>query len=129
MDCSTAIRIMVIGGDSHFNYLLRRYVRMSAHTVIQANLCEEAVLIAQREQPVAIILEIGQPDSLGWNVFQALRSLPETAQIPIILCSWQDETRAAIPNHSGLAAGVNVFLRMPILYADFTSALAEIGLP
>jgi hypothetical protein len=41
-------------------------------------------------------------------------------KIPVIACSWQDESAR------GLAAGAAVYLRMPIVYTDFETALSAI---
>jgi hypothetical protein len=38
----------------------------------------------------------------------------------VIACSWLDESA------SGLRAGASVYLRMPIVYSDFETALATI---
>jgi CheY-like chemotaxis protein len=118
MDQISNHRIMIVGGDSHFAYLMQRYVRRSAHLMVSANLGEDVLALAKSEQPDAIILEVDLPETIGWHTLQALKADPDAGKIPVIVCSWLEEEAR------GLAAGADCYLRMPILYADFEAALA-----
>lgn len=120
MDQTTNNRIMIVGGDSHFSYLMQRFVRTSAHQIISANLGEDVLALARREKPVAIVLEVDLPETAGWRTLRALKSDPAVGSIPVIACSWLDE------EVRGLAEGADVYLRMPILYTDFSDALSAI---
>ncbi len=120
MDQTTNKRIMIIGRDSHFSYLMQRFVRTSAHQIIPADLGDDVLALARGEKPVAIVLEVDVPDTVGWHALRTLKSDLEAGRIPVIACSWQDESAR------GLAEGADVFLRMPILYTDFEAALATI---
>ena len=120
MDQTTNNLIMIIGGDSHFSYLMQRFVRTSAHQIIPANLGEDVLALARQEKPVAIVLELDLPETAGWHILRALIADPEVGRIPVIACSWLDEEAR------GRAEGADIYLRMPILYADFEAALAAI---
>ena len=122
MSPASSTSIMVIGADSHFCYLMRRYIQKSAHSIVFAYLGENALDLAVREQPAAIILETDQPDSAGWHVLKDLQSNCSTSSIPVVVCSWQDEGK------HGLEAGAKACLRKPILYDDFVNVLASIGI-
>jgi DNA-binding response OmpR family regulator len=113
-------QIMIAGGDSHFLYLMQRYVRRSAYEIISANLGDDLLALARCEKPVAIVLEVDLPETIGWQVLRALKADPEVVKIPVIVCSWLDE------EGRGLAQGADIYLRMPILYADFETALESI---
>jgi hypothetical protein len=47
-----------------------------------------------------------------------LKTDPEVGKIPVIVCSWLDEEMRV------LAEGADIYLRLPILFADFEAALA-----
>ncbi len=111
--------IMVIGVDSHFCYLMRRYVRESAHPLLYANPGEKALELAQREKPVLIVLEAGQPEAKGRQMLKTLKANQHTREIPVAFCSWYDD------NDCDPADGPVVYLRMPILYEDFLSVLTD----
>jgi len=117
MDQTANNRIMVIGGDSHFTYLMQRYVRTSAHQIAFATLGEDVLAQARCEKPAAIVLEVEPPETIGWHTLQILKADQEVGKIPVIVCSWMDEEA-----HS-LGLGADFYLRMPILYADFEAAL------
>lgn len=112
--------IMVVGMDSHFSYLLQRFVRKSAHRVVSVNLGDDVLPSTRDENPVAIVLQVDMPESVGWQTLHTLKSDPEASQIPVIVCSWLDESAR------GLAEGADVYLRMPFLYEEFGTALATI---
>jgi CheY-like chemotaxis protein len=122
MDQAIQASIMVIGDDSHFCYLMRRYVRESAHQVVFANLDNDAQELARHSKPVAIILQVDLPGTRGWQVLRAIKADQTTSNIPIVLCSWLDEAQR------GLDEGGAIYLRMPILYQDFEAALANLNI-
>jgi CheY-like chemotaxis protein len=113
-------RIMIVGGDSHFSYLMQRFVRTSAHRIIPVNPGDDVLSLARYEKPVAIVLEVDMPETAGWRTLRTLKSDPEAGRIPVIVCSWLDEAAR------GMAEGADAYLRMPILYSDFGAALTAI---
>jgi DNA-binding response OmpR family regulator len=117
MDQTANNRIMIIGGDSHFSYLMQRYVRTSAHQISFAGLGDNVLAQARCEKPAAIVLVIDPPETIGWHTLQDLKADQDVGKIPVIVCTWMDEEA-----HS-LNLGADFYLRMPILYADFEAAL------
>jgi CheY-like chemotaxis protein len=120
MDQNTNNRIMIVGGDSHFLYLMQRFVRSSAHQIVMANLGDDVLALARCKQPVAIVLEVDLPESSGWRTLRTLKDDLEVGKIPVIACSWLDEESRC------LVEGASIYLRMPIMHTDFGAALAII---
>lgn len=120
MDQTSNHRIIVAGGDSNFSYLMQRYARKCAHKIIYANLDEDLKSLAKSQKPVAIILEVDRPKTIGWQLLQDLKVDHETGAIPVIVCSWLEEETLALDQ------GANAYLRLPILYSDFEAALESI---
>ena len=120
MDQTVNKRIMIVGKDSHFSYLLQRFVRTSAHQVIPVNLSDDVLSLARCERPSAIVLEVDSLETVGWQTLRTLKSDPEAGQIPVIICSWLDESAR------GLAEGADVYFRMPILYKEFGATLTAL---
>ena len=123
MNKALLAKIMVIGDDSHFCYLMRRYVRESSHPLVFAYTHDNFVEMAQQTHPAAIVLEASLPGSASWLALKALNASPAVNYIPIILCSWEDEGVRGVEN------GADIYLRMPILFNDFLNALARVGIP
>ena len=110
MNQNSKERIMIVGRDVPFSYLLQSFVRKSARQVIAANLSDDVLALARCEKPLAIVLEVDTPENAGWQTLRTLKSDPETKQIPVMACSWLDEFAY------GLVEGADVYLRMPFLY-------------
>jgi CheY-like chemotaxis protein len=122
MDRTAPSSILVIGDDTHFCYLMQRYIRNTSHQITFAFRGDDVLEIAQREKPIAIILQLQLPGNSGWKVLQSLKSNPATQKIPVLLCSWADDEKRS------LEQGADAFLRMPILYQDFLNSLSDIGI-
>jgi CheY-like chemotaxis protein len=110
--------IMVIGNNAHFCYLMRRYIRKSMFQPLFSTVGEEALALAQQERPAAIVLEVDRPGTSSWQILHLLKGYPDTRNIPVVLCSWQEDAQY------GLQEGASACLRMPILYEDFKAVLA-----
>lgn len=117
MNSTATLGILVIGNDSHFSYLLRRYIRKSEHRPMLANPDDDILSKVKTDKPAAIIIEVDQPGSNGWLALRAIKECAETAHIPIVVCSWRDERKTVND------AAADIYLQMPILYDDFVSAL------
>jgi DNA-binding response OmpR family regulator len=125
MDQALPAKIMVIGNDSHFCFLMRRYVRESSFSLVFAYPNENILEMAQQANPAAIILEVNPPGAMSWLALRALKSDSKASHIPVILCSWQDD------ESRGINEGADVCLRLPILYSDsggFGSLIAGLGI-
>ena len=120
MDQISNNRIMIIGDDAHFLYLIKRYVRRSAYEISCINLDDDLLALVKHQRPIAIVLEVDLPRTIGWQMLRQLKTDPEAGNIPVIVCSWLDDEPRA------LMEGANSYLRMPILYTDFETALGSV---
>ncbi len=122
MGHSSLARIMIVGTDLHFCYLMRRYVRESDHPFLFTIPDGETVNLATREKPALIVMEASRPDTQSLQMVKSLKSNLETCHIPIVFCSWHDH------GPSSRETGVDICLRMPVLYADFLAVLGSLGI-
>jgi CheY-like chemotaxis protein len=122
MDVDDRAAIMVVGDNADFSYLMRRYVSQAAHRAVCAHPEMDAVALARRVRPIAIVLEVDPPGSRCWQVLRALKAESDTRDIPVLLCSWLGDDE----EHS-LDEGADVYLRKPVLYEDLLAALADVG--
>ncbi len=114
--------ILVVGGDTHFRYLMHRYANLSNHPIIFSGWEEDVLLRAQSDHPAVILLHVDHSGSMGWNVLASLKACDQTGCIPVVICSWVDDELEC------QRSGGKVFLRMPILYTDFVTALEKVGI-
>jgi len=113
--------LMVVGDDASFCYLMQRYAKKAACSIVLAHFAEDALNIALHETPIVVIVELDAPGDKGLAILGTLKAHPSTCDIPVILCSWTDEAE------HDLDTGAALYLRKPILYDDFQTALTEVG--
>jgi len=113
---------MVVGDDASFCYLMQRYAKKAACPIVLAHFAEDALNIALQETPVVVIVELDAPGDRGLAILGTLKTHPSTSNIPVILCSWTDEAEHDLDESAAL------YLRKPILYDDFQTALTEVGI-
>jgi CheY-like chemotaxis protein len=113
---------MCVGLDPDFFYLIQNYAERSGLVAVHTNLTADLLLCIKREQPVALFME---PEHLvertAWEILSTIKADRETAEIPVILFSWLGEEDQA------LEAGVDVYVKKPVMYANFLDALAIAG--
>ncbi len=113
-----------VGLDPDFFYLIQNYAERSGLLAVHTSLSAKLLPFIKREQPVAILMEPENlVDQAAWNIMRAIKDDRETADIPVILFSWLDEEDQA------LEVGVDVYVKKPVMYANFLEALTAAGVP
>ncbi len=84
--------ILLVEDDMNTRRLLRTILEQANYVVVDTNTGEEAIDLASGLLPAAIILDVYLPDISGWDVLQMLKQNPETAVIPVVVCT-ADENR------------------------------------
>jgi CheY-like chemotaxis protein len=77
-------RVLVVDDDVESQELYVEILRWAGFDVMTAADGNAAVAAATEEQPHAVVLDIEMPRKDGLAVLAELRSLPETAMIPVI---------------------------------------------
>jgi threonine synthase len=71
--------------------LIRRILQSQGnYTILEAENGQEAIQMAQQELPDLIILDLMMPEFDGFSVLDALKEVPETAPIPVIVVTAKD---------------------------------------
>jgi len=110
--------VLVIDDDPAVRDLLARFLIKEGYRVLVAPDGEVGLQVARREQPDAITLDVMMPRLDGWEVLKRLKAQPETANIPVVMCSIVDNTGL------GFALGASDYLTKPIDRRALTTALA-----
>lgn len=114
--------VLVIDDNVGLVELLQRYLAVHACEVVAATSGQEGLRLAQELQPVAILLDVMMPGIDGWEVLQTLRARPQTAAIPVIVCSVFNNPDLAY------ALGASLFLSKPIRHDAVLSALRQLNI-
>jgi len=113
--------ILVIDDNEGLVKLLDSYLTGRACQVVSATNGAEGLRLAHELVPDAIVLDVMIPGMDGWEVLQRLRNGPQSAEIPVIMCSVLDSPELAY------SLGASLFLPKPVSRDDVLSALSQLG--
>ncbi len=88
--------LLVIEDDESFAAIVRDLSREMGFKCVLANTAEEALKLAKRFKPSAIVLDVGLPDESGLTVLDRLKRDDETRHIPIHVVSAADHSQTAL---------------------------------
>jgi CheY-like chemotaxis protein len=110
--------LLVLDNHADFISLVTRYLAEHSWRVVGAQDVEEAKALAIELRPQVILLDVMLPGQDGWDLLIALKARPETASIPVIVCSVLYEP------HVARALGASAYLPKPVSQAALLEALA-----
>jgi signal transduction histidine kinase/CheY-like chemotaxis protein len=96
--------VVVIDDDPLDLELLEARLAPEGYTVVRAASGEEGVRLVRHERPLVVLLDLRMPDMDGFEVAERLRADPATANVPIIVLTHVELTRA---DRDRLAGRVN----------------------
>lgn len=86
-------RIAIIDDTADARRLVRRILQSQGDfTIFEASNGKEGLELIRRELPDLLILDLMMPEMDGFAVLDALKSAPETAQIPVIVSTAKELT-------------------------------------
>ncbi|MBN2471452.1 MAG: GAF domain-containing protein, partial [Anaerolineae bacterium] len=112
--------VMVIDSEVGLHQHYRRHLNAVGYTVEATAASHQAVELARQFQPDMVVFDVRTPEGDGWETLEHLRAYPETAQIPVIVCSAEiDEARL---HQMGIAA----WLPKPLQAGRLQAAVREV---
>ncbi len=100
--------ILIIDDDDDTIGLYERYLRVASYLIQVARGSQEVRALLAVSRPDLILLDVLMPGEDGWDILQHLKTMPETASIPVVICSVLDQPDLA------LVLGAAEVLRKPI---------------
>jgi PAS domain S-box-containing protein len=114
-------RILHVDDEEAGRYVVARMLRQAGYEVISASSGLEALRMMS-EDPDLVLLDVNLPDMSGFEVCQALKSDPKTAQVPVLHLS--ASYLGAQDQVHGLEGGADGYLTQPV---EPTVLIATIG--
>lgn len=101
----SAKKILVIDDDKAIHAALRAILTGAGHQVISALDAMQGVMMTRQMRPDLVVLDINMPAGGGHSVYERLRALSGTFQIPVLIYTAVplDEVRAKIPDAPDVA--------------------------
>jgi PAS domain S-box-containing protein len=100
--------VLIVEDEKAGQELLVSYLEPQGYRTATASTSDEAIRKALELHPDAITLDLIMPGETGWKTLQRLRSVHETAHIPIIVVSVLEEQKSA------MTLGANEYLTKPV---------------
>ncbi|MGI6208626.1 MAG: response regulator [Anaerolineae bacterium] len=114
---ATGPHVLVVDDNPRMLQLYERYLASGRYTVTGAASADEAEKALAASHPDVIVLDVMMRDVDGWALLQRLRTRPDLASVPVIVCSVLDEPDLAY------ALGAQAYLKKPIAPEDLLSLL------
>lgn len=100
--------------------LIKSQLRFSRYDVITASGGREALELIVEHHPDAVLLDIMMPEMDGLEVLEAIRSNPETENLPVIMLTSLSEMEY---HNSADAKGANGYLTKPLVSSQLIETL------
>lgn len=124
---STEDTILIVEDDPAISRLLELYLGDKGYNVMMASRGRQALEICRTTPPDLIVLDVRLPDISGYDVGIALRSSPETQNIPIVILTAFQERSDRLTAHNIVRA--DYFLAKPFdveeVYSVIRNQLSE----
>jgi CheY-like chemotaxis protein len=103
--------ILIVDDEEAVAQVVSHYLRKAGHTPVVAP-TGHAALLAAREHPDVILLDLGLPDMGGDEVLRRFKRHPDTAQIPVVVVSGQPDAADIVARD--WATGAVAILQKPV---------------
>jgi len=112
--------VLVVEDFEDNRFMMRRLLEMSGYRVVEAVNGQEAVDIAQREEPDLILMDLSLPLLDGLSATRRIREQVALRKVPIVAVSAHD---TADFHAEALAAGCNEYVTKPIDFDQLENLL------
>ena len=119
---ASAHTIMVVEDYDDTRYFLKRILEKKGYRVLEAVNGQEAVEIAQTEQPDLILMDLDLPILDGIGATQHLRQQDATKRVPIIAVTAYPMSYTRV---KAFAKGCNEYLSKPIDFDELDKVLSR----
>ena len=111
--------ILIVDDSLDTIRLYQRWLQAHDYAVTWARSAQQMKAQLPEDKPDLVLLDVLMPREDGWDMLQYLKAMPETAAIPVVVCSVLDEPGLA------LALGAAEVLHKPILEETLIRAVGS----
>ena len=117
------MHVLVVDDDRTFLELVTARLRAHGVEVTVGQDAMQALMLAMRRPPDAIVLDVMMPGGSGLNALKQLKASSKTSAVPVLVCSALDDP--ALPERLR-AMGASGFVRKPVKADAIVAALARV---
>lgn len=119
------VTVLLVEDTEDNRFMMRRLLEMSGYRVVEATNGDEAVKLAEAEQPGLILMDLSLPVIDGLAATRLIRKLPKLQKTPIIAVSAHDTSDFLA---EALEAGCNSYITKPIDFNELEQLIVrELG--
>jgi adenylate cyclase len=111
----TPAKILVVDDTPANVKLFSDLLLVKGYRVCIATNGEEALALLSKEKPDLVLLDVMMPGISGYEVCKRIRENPETALLPVVMCTSLDPNQERV---KGIEAGADDFLSKPVNQAE-----------
>jgi len=124
MDSQNPERCLLLVEDTEDNrFMMRRLLEMEGYRVVEARNGEEAVRVAETENPSLILMDLSLPVIDGLAATRLIRKLPSFRTTPIIAVSAHDTSDF---QSEAIDAGCDKYITKPIDFGELEKLISEL---
>lgn len=110
MSSEAIVKVLVAEDSSTVRNLVTARLRADGYEVIEAADGEEALRLAREDDPDLLVLDKVMPKLDGFEVIRALRDIPRTSSVPIVMLTERTNEEDVL---GGLSLGVDDYMPKP----------------
>lgn len=115
--------VLVVEDAPSERALMTHYLSESGYSVLSATSAQEALNKASKEPIDVIVTDILMPDVSGFELCRSLKRHPQTAQVPIVICTSKNQD---IDRLWGLKQGADAYLTKPFTQTQLVQAVHSV---
>jgi CheY-like chemotaxis protein len=115
--------VLLVEDTEDNRFMLRRLLEMSGYTVVEARNGQEAVQVAEDQQPELILMDLSLPVIDGLAATRRIREMPDFNHVPIVAVSAHD---TADFHAEAISAGCNSYITKPIDFNELERLLQQL---
>lgn len=124
MDSQNPKPCLLLVEDTEDNrFMMRRLLEMEGYLVVEARNGEEAVKVAEAENPALILMDLSLPIIDGLAATRLIRQLPSCTTTPIVAVSAHD---TADFQSEAIEAGCDKYITKPIDFGELEKLIVEL---
>jgi two-component system response regulator CpxR len=123
MSASLPITILVADDDIHVRAALSALLSEEGYEVLTAGDGREAIRLAKRHAPDAMLLDIEMPLANGFEVLSEIKSDPSTKSIPVVMLTGRGDSQA---RNMTAELGASGFIQKPWNDGEIERSMAAV---
>ncbi|MBW4466015.1 MAG: response regulator [Pegethrix bostrychoides GSE-TBD4-15B] len=120
---SGVITVLIVEDTPSERELLGHYLRQGGYQVIDAENAKEGFDRALLQRPDVIVTDIVMPGMSGFELCRSLKRHPETAEVPVVICSSKDQY---VDRLWGLKQGATIYMTKPFTREELIHAIQSL---